>query len=287
MLESSLDKQESFFAKFLKTEFNKNTFDNHSKPVKIKEENRPTTPDCNIVNIGEASNDTEYSGSTIDMEINKSISLFEDDPVDIDRVGNMRQLLNKSKLLEEAFDETEQEELQVECKSVDVQDNEQVQISETFKCPECGKTVSVNMLDTHADYHFALKLREEERVMKRKEVVDKIKDKEMNRNQETKATKTRQEEAVAKNDGVSIANYFTKIDGSVPTETCSECGKRVPLEKFAEHLDFHEAQKLSRELNNRSSNSVIQGNSVKRKRKSTSPVKKPKVPCKSIDLFFR
>ncbi|CAG5011558.1 unnamed protein product [Parnassius apollo] len=284
MLESSLDKQESFFAKFLKSEIGKNASDTQSEPVKIKEESkRPTTPDCNIVNIGEASNDTEYSGSTIDMEINKSISLFEEDPVDIDRVGNMRQLLNKSKLLEEDLEETEREELQVESKILDVQENVQVQVSGTFKCPECGKTVSVNMFDTHADYHFALKLREEEREIRLKEVVDKNKDKEMNGNQEPKPSKTRQEEAVAKNDGASIANYFMKIDGSVPTETCSECGKRVPLEKFGEHLDFHEAQKLSRELNNR----PIHGNSVKRKRKSASPVKKSKVPCKSIDLFFR
>ncbi|KPJ00150.1 DNA polymerase eta [Papilio xuthus] len=284
VLQSSLDKQESFFAKFLKSEHNN---DSSGKGSRI-EEIRPPSPSCNVINCGEASNDTEYSGSTIDMEINKSISLFEDDPSDIDRVSSMRQLLNKSNLIEETSNDTRDN-------NVDNKNSESTNL-ESFKCPDCGKIIDINMIDIHADYHLALKLREEEREFRRKELSEKNKDKkvisdknnvkEMTPIRDTSKIKPVPEQA-RKNEGASIASYFMKIDNNVPTETCTECGKKLPMDKFGEHLDFHAAQKLSRELNNKIVKSNNVENSVKRKRNSGSPVKKSKVPCKSIDLFFR
>lgn len=158
----------------------------------------------------------------------------------------------------------------------------------TFECPECRKTIPKIMFETHADYHVALKLRDEDRKQARKEKERTITKTATNtRNENVKKKKT--EESVIKNETTSsIASFFVKLDDTVPTESCSECGKKVPLEKLAEHLDFHEAQKLSRELNNRAAPRYLMGSSVKRKRKTVSPVRKPKVPCnKSIDSFFK
>ncbi|XP_068629760.1 DNA polymerase eta [Battus philenor] len=274
VLESSLDKQESFFAKFLKTEQNKNTSDKNTDGIAPgTDDNRQIPPDGDDE---EASNDTDYSGSTIDNEINKSISLFEDEPSDADRVSSMRQLLNKSKLLE-AIDDNSTTPRMVRPNS-----NQKEQTQSMFKCSDCGKMIDIKMSGTHADYHLALKLREEERQLVRKEVLDKNKERENIRNQVKQ-----KEETANKNEGTSITSYFEKIDGNIPMETCSECSKRVPLAKFPEHLDFHEAQRLSREINKKITPTNISENNVKRKRKSNSPIKKPKVPCKSLDLFFR
>lgn len=284
ILQSSLDKQESFFAKFLKNEHN--TSDKTNRIDEI----RDPSPNCNV-NYGEASNDTDYSGSTIDMEINKSISLFEDDPPDVDRVSSMRQLLNKSNTIEKTFHETDPPTDSIEDNNTLIQNSETN--LETFKCSECGKIIDIKTIDTHADYHLALKLREEERQLRRKEVLEKNKErapdksnvKEFNPTRETKIKPI--QEQIKKNEGSSIASYFMKIDDNVPTETCAECGKKLPLDTFGEHLDFHAAQKLSRELNNKVKSNSVENSVKKRKRNSGSPVKKPKVPCKSIDLFFR
>ncbi|XP_013140604.1 PREDICTED: DNA polymerase eta isoform X2 [Papilio polytes] len=284
ILQSSLDKQESFFAKFLKNEHN--TSDKTNRIDEI----RDPSPNCNV-NYGEESNDTDYSGSTIDMEINKSISLFEDDPPDVDRVSRMRQLLNKSNTIEKSFHETDPLTDSIEDNKTLIQSSETN--LETFKCSECGKIIDIKTIDTHADYHLALKLREEERLLRRKEVLEKNKErapdksnvKEFNPTRETKIKPI--QEQVKKNEGSSIASYFMKMDDNVPTETCAECGKKLPLDKFGEHLDFHAAQKLSRELNNKVKSNSVENSVKKRKRNSGSPVKKPKVPCKSIDLFFR
>lgn len=300
--ESSLDKQESFFTKFLNKGLNK------TKEAHQTDKIRPTTPVCNVVNRGDDSNDTDYSGSTINDEINKSIALFEDDPKDVENICNMReQLLNNTNRDLYVEDDTDSH-LEDVRKTPVANDNAEEKpdasrptntstgVLNTFECPECTKIIPMDMIDTHSDYHLALKLREEERQRVRNE----IKDGSMKKNvpivvkEKTNANSTKKktmaEDHNAKGTpGPSIANFFVKFNDTVPVEICSECGKKVPIDKFAEHLDFHEAQKLSRELNKRDSPSYFVSNNVKRKKKSLSPVKKPKLACtdRSIDSFFR
>ncbi|XP_026329667.1 DNA polymerase eta [Hyposmocoma kahamanoa] len=294
--ESTLEKQESFFAKFL----------NKTKEAPNSDVIRPTTPVCNVVNRGEDSNDTNYSGSTINDEINKSIALFDDDPKYVEQVGNMRdQLLNKTNTginEEDVIEPLLQTDIKIapesKCDNIEEEPgtsrrtNTSTQVLNTFECSECRKIIQMDMIDTHSDYHLALKLREEERQRVRNETKSKTAPKvvkETNTNSMKK--KTVIEDNSSKNDpGTSIANFFLKFDDTMPVETCSECGKKVPLDNFAEHLDFHEAQKLSRELNKRDTPSYVVGNSAKRKKKSISPMKKPKlhsISTKSIDSFFR
>ena len=293
VIESSLDKQESFFAKFLNGGMMRNEMKDAQNVNKLNtegnieieakiENNRITTPICNIVPGGDDSNDTAYSGSTINEEINKSIALFEEDTDEVARVSRMREVLQNHMEDVENVVDTETMEKNVPSGS-DLINNAAENTLESINCHECSKTISLDMLDEHADFHLALRLREEERQLVRKE---RDKDKPVIKEPSKKETKKKVHEEYKNDPMSSMSNFLVKFDETTPIKICMECGKKVAIDKFSEHLDFHEAQKLSRELNNRNLTNCS-SSSVKRKRKSTSPVKKPKVPCKSIDLFFR
>ncbi|KAF9416460.1 hypothetical protein HW555_006221 [Spodoptera exigua] len=283
VVESSLEKQESFFAKML----NQNKCNSNISRVQQTDADvqkiRPTTPLCDVVACGEDSNDSNYSRSTINEEINNSVALFEEDPTEVARVRSIRELLTSSRTINEddsdTVSEPEQKSNALLQKSTTPRNESHI---DTYKCPDCEKAVPITEITEHSDFHLALKLREEERQNVRKEIKEKSNTK-YNQNVETK----KQLEQTSKSESVSsIANFLVKIDDNIPTEVCSTCGKKVPIDKFGEHLDFHEAQKLSRELNKKTS-PLFTSNNVKRKRKSNSPVKKTKMPCRSIDSFFR
>lgn len=275
VIEANLLEQESFFAKMLKGSSNPNNpalsnsgIEAIAKPISI-------IGDLN--KCGEDSNDTEYSGSTINNEINRSIALFEDDPQDVTRVSNIRELLNSTVNANSALDNNETNDAGYPQNQRDSPNNE----TETFDCSYCGKTIALDMFEEHSDYHLALVLRDKEREIARRE----------NRNNTVniipKGNKRKRNtiESNTNKSETSITNFLVKIDDSIATEICSECGNKVPLQKFTEHLDFHEAQKLSRELNRKTP--LVTGSNVKRKKRRISPIKKLKVPCKSIDSFFK
>ncbi|XP_063821476.1 DNA polymerase eta [Ostrinia nubilalis] len=289
VVESTLEKQESFFAKFL----NKNTTQFTEDPTPSVTESakkiHPPTPVCDVINCGDNSNDTAYSGSTINEEINKSVALFEEDPADVDRVSNMRQLLNSTMIPDvmETNEVPDNEESHGDDATDMNTDTEPNNLIDTITCSECGKTIEMDKFDTHADYHLALRLRDEERHQVRLERKERFAEKTVSQNPESKTKIPVTDQSNDKVEPTSIASFLVKIDNTTPSERCSECGKRVPIEKISEHSDFHEAQRLSRELNKKPNPILITGSAVKRKRKSASPVKKPKVPCKSIASFFR
>ncbi|KAJ8722953.1 hypothetical protein PYW07_004133 [Mythimna separata] len=285
-VESSLDKQESFFAKIL----NQNKKEPCVSRIQDTEvENvRTTTPVCEVITCGEDSNETYYSGSTIVDEINTSMALFEDDPEDVARVKSIRELLSSSKVVSsiEVDSDTASETGQnTEAVAPDPPENEPTQI-DTFNCPECRKTIPMDAVDEHSDYHLALKLREEERQQVRKEKQEKSIVVKTKQNEETKKKKQPEQNSSRNEITSSIASFLVKTDENVPTDTCSDCGKKIPLTQFLQHLDFHEALKLNRELNKKI-NPSFTGSAVKRKRKPNSPHKKNKIPCRPIDSFFR
>ncbi|XP_053625012.1 DNA polymerase eta [Plodia interpunctella] len=287
---STLNKQESFFAKFLNTATKNNYIEDNSDESKIR---HTITPTCELVNCGENSNDSNYSNSTINNEINKSMALFEEDPVDVDRVSSIRELLKTSNAVKENTavllgEEEPDHLLDASNNPQEGKDNDIAGINsvlDTFECPECKKTITVDMIETHSDYHLALRLREEERQHVRNE----IKERKQSLVTSNEASDKKPVEKSKNETASSIASFLVRIDDTIPTEICSECGKKVPVEKFGEHLDFHEAKKLSRMLNMKSTPGYFTSNSVKRKRKSyESPRKKNKMPsCKSIDSFFK
>lgn len=285
---ATLDKQESFFTRFLNNALtNKNTTEilskNKTSTEFNEEQERSKTPLYNIVACGEDSNDTDCSTSTINNEINKSVALFEDDPNETLRVSNMRNLLKTSPTFNENNYEGEMDLDRNNIKETEITESSKI---ETIICPECKQTISFDALDSHSDYHMALNLRNEEREIMRKE---KIKPNQIDTAQ-TKSgiNQTKQNNL---NNTSTITNFLVKFNENVPIETCSECSRKIPVEKLPEHLDFHEAQRLSREINKNNNKNPLpelySENSVKRKRKIVSPVKKSKIPCRSIDSFFR
>ncbi|XP_045446005.1 DNApol-eta [Melitaea cinxia] len=279
VLESSLDKQESFFVKFLKKDQSTDKLGGKKEMIgechetQTNKINRSISPVCNIEDRGDDSNGTAHSGSTINDEINKSIALFEDDPDEISRVSNMRELLKTSHDVNIRHKVNSSPKSEAPSRTVTPEVTESNHI-ETVECSECGKAVPLEKFIEHSDYHVALKLREEEReeFRKTREIIVAKKPNVDAKNKNPQVTKN---EAVP-----SISKFFTKSDNTVPKIMCSECGDKVAKEKFSEHLDFHEAQKLSRELNKKQTSSASLNNSVKRKKVSTSPLK-------SIDMFFR
>ncbi|GBP66596.1 DNA polymerase eta [Eumeta japonica] len=263
--QASLHKQELFFQRFLNGSVNKIGTCNDDNPgrhiEKTNENIDPIELEHNLAHDN-GSNDSDYSGSTINDEINKSVSLFKDEPFETDRISNMRNMLRSSVHIEQ--------DNSVETTRVLEKDEG------TVCCPDCKKNILLTDLETHSDYHVALKLREDERKSRYLQ-------KELKINKTCRTDIGSHSKIVS--DGNSITNFFIKFDTNVPLETCSECRRKIPLEKFTEHLDFHEAQKLNRELN-RKTNNIVPKENIIRKRKSTSPDKEQKVPRRTIESFF-
>lgn len=296
IIEADLDKQESFFAKILKNTLKEPAPEIYklNKP-KVQEDNtKPTTPVCDIIKCGDNSNDTNYSGSTINDEINKSIALFEDEPQDIARVSNIRQLLNSKQDSESTVDGNNVSILSnpIEiAKHKTIKDKtDEVDNITKIDCPECGKVIAINMLAEHSDYHLALKFREEERQTFRdeKEKLNRtLKERRLNNVYGKDKVKDKSKNEIMS----SIEKFITKVGDCDPTETCVECGRKILSNKFSEHLDFHEAQKLKRELNQKPALIITNANrstsSVKRKKILQSSTNKTKLQCRSIDSFFR
>ena len=83
------------------------------------------------------------------------------------------------------------------------------------------------------------------------------------------------------------------------TKLCEQCNKRIPIWEETEHLDYHFALNMSKELSNsyKTNNIPVTGKNVAQKlksgrkrgnaTKSTSLSKKPLVKTKTIDSFFK
>ncbi|KAL4714155.1 hypothetical protein ACJJTC_008509 [Scirpophaga incertulas] len=306
-IEPKLERNESFFAQLLKDK-NEITETNDDKTV------HPKIPISEVENCGDVSNDdSDYSVSTINMEINKSIALFEDSDQELDRIDNMRQLLNSKKILGNYDNESLTQDIVADDSSVEANienthiGTKSLSTSETnverersvtnsvaiYHCPICNKIIDINKIGIHSDYHIALQIRDEERLQVRANRIatnsTKLNGQSRKRyiNEELIKRKPKSDNFFSqKNDLSSIAGFLVKLDSAIPTENCIECGKKIPVNKLLEHMDFHEAQKLNKQLNNKS-NAHQNGMNVKRKRVSVSPVKKPKMQCKTIDSFFK
>lgn len=113
-------------------------------------------------------------------------------------------------------------------------------------CNECNKNIPATEFSVHSDYHVALALRQEERRSIQKPIVQSAlvqQEQKKKKGSPTDIKKTG-----------NIASFFGKsaekpVDEDVPTERCFECGKNIKLSDFSEHLDYHEAKKLSIEIN--------------------------------------
>ncbi|KAF5282261.1 hypothetical protein FQR65_LT14393 [Abscondita terminalis] len=107
-------------------------------------------------------------------------------------------------------------------------------------CKECGQPILKSEMDLHRDYHFALKLKQEEKESRKNNQTDA-----KNKNVATKSKK-RKVSDVQHN---SLTKFFKNTVPDGNTQTCSECNKEIPEGDFESHLDYHVAKRIHMEIN--------------------------------------
>lgn len=173
-------------------------------------------------------------------------------------------------------------------------------LQESEVCLECQKNIPGHEMVSHMDYHFAMRLvnEDEEAINKNKPVVDNKKQNvspssSNSRKSATKScsssssssTKSKNGSKVKKRGSLEtkpITSFLEKIVelNDSNSDICGECRKRVRFEDLDSHSDYHAAKRLHTELNSsvKSTNSVVDKsvakNSVRASRDISSFFKK-------------
>ncbi|XP_052848345.1 DNA polymerase eta [Drosophila gunungcola] len=128
------------------------------------------------------------------------------------------------------------------------------------KCDQCGASIpdDVRSLQTHRDHHFAQELSQQLRSNEREERMQSRQKVSPKPTPPKKVKKTAGSGTVA-NTTVRSTNSITKFFSTKPTQEppssdsqmqqCTECKAYVKNEDMPEHLDYHVARNLQRELN--------------------------------------
>lgn len=153
------------------------------------------------------------------------------------------------------------------------------------KCVECGDLIPLQEFPEHVDYHSALNLQ--------KELNENLTPPEINVAHSSVADPADSHFAnssCSKSEETPALEAEPSMDP--PTEKCSYCSKLIPLQEFPEHIDYHSALDLQRELN-RAPPPVVSTNasSMQVKKKKSRPHKQAPSPAKkvqtnSITSFF-
>ncbi|KAJ1530973.1 hypothetical protein ONE63_005809 [Megalurothrips usitatus] len=175
-------------------------------------------------------------------------------------------------------------ELETELSDQDCENNEGNENCE--KCEECGKLIALQEFPEHVDYHSALKLQ--------KELNDQLTPPEVNAPGPSGTNKIKNQISHPPDDSSSRTTLGRDTDSnpSPPMERCSYCSKLIPLQDFPEHIDYHSALNLQRELNKPDPPSVTSNISGKNNaNKKGRPSKQAPSPAKkgkynTIASFF-
>lgn len=112
------------------------------------------------------------------------------------------------------------------------------------ECPECHKKIQINELISHMDYHMALKIvREEAHLYKN--------DKNHSPNKAKKQIVSKKRKFSNPKQTKSILQFLKQeeIDVDENGELCSQCNKKIKLDDFSSHMDYHAAKELHLKLN--------------------------------------
>lgn len=162
---------------------------------------------------------------------------------------------------------------------------QQVDDNLTTICSECRKAIALENVQSHSDYHFAIKLVKEEfhiykNVTPKQNSVQKVGEK-------LKKTSRKRKSSEAMN-CKSIDSFFVskkvKLDNTDSKE-CDECHMFISETDFEMHKDFHVAKKLSTEINAdvKLQNNVNIGENITAMKKN----RKAKCDTKSIRTYFK
>lgn len=201
--------------------------------------------------------DTEKNEETTkDLELNKEESEIQDDIIESTNATFKNESNKKgvnspsASFFAKYFTNSTNKKLSVSpvlgSSNHEVEDNDRQDVVtesediDTELCSECREKIPKINIQSHQDYHFALKLSRSERVPQAKNdtLINKPTATSRKRKHNTKNTQ-------------NLKNFFTmeQEEPSGSTETCAECSKKIRIDEVESHKDYHAAKKLHREIN--------------------------------------
>ncbi|XP_017023105.1 DNA polymerase eta [Drosophila kikkawai] len=156
----------------------------------------------------------------------------------------------------------------------------------TVECDQCGAKIfdEIKALQTHRDHHFAQEL---SRQLKSEQREDR--QKESRQKEATKPTPPKKPKKAAStssaSSGNSIAKFFSVKEppppvSDVPMQQCSECKAYIKSVDMPEHIDYHVARNLQRELNQQD----LRTRAAALSKEKTSPAQAKKQKSKALNV---
>ncbi|VEN42405.1 unnamed protein product [Callosobruchus maculatus] len=213
----------------------------------------------------DTSNLSVYSATTEEMEMDTEDLIYYEDicpksvssePIQSSVVSSQssEELENSRKTSLQSFfvkyfdgatNQTEEDE-----EHVQHQQSEETEISSEH-CPECDQDVPINERKSHLDYHFAMRVMDSERRAHEKQKIE------------------------VPEVGQSMLSFCQPSNlNEENSVVCDVCDKKVRLEIFGHHMDFHEAKTITKQETppNKPSKSTTKKQAIK-KRKSIEKLK--------------
>ncbi|KAH8239684.1 hypothetical protein KR032_006725 [Drosophila birchii] len=155
----------------------------------------------------------------------------------------------------------------------------------TVKCDQCGAKIldDITALQTHRDHHFAQELSRQLKSEQREE-----RQKECHQKNATKPTPPKKPKKAAGTSTASPSNSIAKFfsvkepppPSDVPMQQCSECKAYVKCVDMPEHIDYHMARNLQRELNQQD----LRTRAATLSKDKTSPAQTKKQKAKAFNV---
>ncbi|KAH8305804.1 hypothetical protein KR059_011044, partial [Drosophila kikkawai] len=153
-------------------------------------------------------------------------------------------------------------------------------------CDQCGAKIldEIKALQTHRDHHFAQELSRQLKCEQREE-----RQKESRQKEATKPTPPKKPKKAASTSsaspGNSIAKFFSVKEppppvSDVPMQQCSECKAYIKSVDMPEHIDYHVARNLQRELNQQD----LRTRAAALSKEKTSPTQAKKQKSKALNV---
>lgn len=148
-------------------------------------------------------------------------------------------------------------------------------------CPECNKIIPSSGYLSHLDYHFALKMvQDEAHLYKNTGATAEEKPPKMSSKKNKSAQTSKRKLPECKNIETFLQKPSVEDLDENNSEICRECNKRIKLDETVGHADYHAAKKLHSELN---SPKKVMTTSVKVASKKNKSV----MNMKTISNFFK
>lgn len=248
---------------------------------------------CNNVNLDRSLGVEEQNTSSSCLKDQYAKSFF------LNYFANLEKINRENRIREKEYQELTDNIFKNSASKKDSRDLSRSPVSELHLvlpneievCFECQKNIPRVEMVSHMDYHFAMRLvNEDEKTMNKNTRVKDNTNKEFvnpssNKSKKSiikgssssavsSSSKSKNGKKKSSLETKSITSFLEKIDelNDSNSDVCGECRKRVRFEDFDNHSDYHAAKRLHTELNSntKSSNSVLDKNIAKRSVK-TSP----------------